>query len=1028
MKYDAFISYRHAPLDMEIAKKLHKALETYHIPASVQKKTGKKRINRVFRDQEELPIGSDLNDNISSALKEAEYLIVICSKDTPESYWVLKEIETFISMHDREHVLAILIDGEPREAFPAPLLVDDNGNPVEPLAADIRANSASERNNKFKSEFLRIAAPVIGCTYDDLKQRHKERIIKRNLAIGFAAVGCLAVFGTIFGVYNAVTASKMKKLAEEKAELANEKTILAGEIQQELTEKQINQSRFYAQKSEALLNAGKREDAALVALAGLPSEDEPRPLVSEAVYALGNALNAYALGDKLCFDKILEHDFNVSATFMNEEKNRLTTIDSNGSVFIWDTDSMDQLVKIPAPLDSDGKPEECISANADEKSVYVCYRNRLVKYDYSGNSLSDYSVDFNISACDFHTGSSQAAFCGENKVCVLDLSNLSEIFSVACDTSVYDGFFGDIIYSPDYEFLCVAQSSYGFGNATTLVTFMDTKTGEIANVEVPGEYINNFNITKNGNLAVLYSEGIYRGDIENAKFLGVYSKDGKNLWTEKLAANYHVFQIAYELLDSASFTKEDTEYNLIVASTQYDTFTYDEFTGELITAFSHPAPICSQYVSRARTTGYLLFLDGSITIVDFTTGQYYSEYEFRCNFSPNMMQVGTRQDILTMFVCEADSPNVYGLSFFTAPDLTEFVPNPEQYYYTGTEPRGNYFIIEDFHTDHKEYYDSEGNLLYSDDVEYSSMSPAFFDNIEVVPCTDKLIYVDPYNKTQEELTYAELVKDEEDVFSTNFTAHFLTDQSMGAFYGSKSAFVIDFKEKKLKAGYHYNDYVKDAMCSPDGKTLFVIFEDSLKIIDITTGNEKDISSLNLIPNEKSSVNAPSIACSNDGRYFSFFCKDSIIRVIDTADYSVKAELPCYSTFIPATFFSGDNHTFIFQGSDNIIYFYNLENGEFTNLLRVDNTIKHVIYDDEENLISLATYNTNYLFGTSDYGLLAVIGDAATFLTDRNVFLVFQNGMIYQIKYKNYEELIAEEKRQFPDAELTPQKKVNYNID
>ena len=71
MKYDAFISYRHAPLDMEIAKKLHKTLETFHIPASVRKKTGKKKINRVFRDQEELPIGSDLNDNISAALKES---------------------------------------------------------------------------------------------------------------------------------------------------------------------------------------------------------------------------------------------------------------------------------------------------------------------------------------------------------------------------------------------------------------------------------------------------------------------------------------------------------------------------------------------------------------------------------------------------------------------------------------------------------------------------------------------------------------------------------------------------------------------------------------------------------------------------------------------------------------------------------------------------------------------------------------------------------------------------------------------
>ena len=38
MKYDAFISYRHAPLDMEIAKKVHTGLETYKIPKAVRKK------------------------------------------------------------------------------------------------------------------------------------------------------------------------------------------------------------------------------------------------------------------------------------------------------------------------------------------------------------------------------------------------------------------------------------------------------------------------------------------------------------------------------------------------------------------------------------------------------------------------------------------------------------------------------------------------------------------------------------------------------------------------------------------------------------------------------------------------------------------------------------------------------------------------------------------------------------------------------------------------------------------------------
>ena len=36
VKYDAFISYRHMPLDMEIAKKLHKGLETFHVPAAVR--------------------------------------------------------------------------------------------------------------------------------------------------------------------------------------------------------------------------------------------------------------------------------------------------------------------------------------------------------------------------------------------------------------------------------------------------------------------------------------------------------------------------------------------------------------------------------------------------------------------------------------------------------------------------------------------------------------------------------------------------------------------------------------------------------------------------------------------------------------------------------------------------------------------------------------------------------------------------------------------------------------------------------
>ena len=55
-KYDAFISYSHAEDNAEIAEVLHKKLEHYRITSQIQKITGKKKIERVFRDKEELPL------------------------------------------------------------------------------------------------------------------------------------------------------------------------------------------------------------------------------------------------------------------------------------------------------------------------------------------------------------------------------------------------------------------------------------------------------------------------------------------------------------------------------------------------------------------------------------------------------------------------------------------------------------------------------------------------------------------------------------------------------------------------------------------------------------------------------------------------------------------------------------------------------------------------------------------------------------------------------------------------------------
>lgn len=81
--YNAFISYRHHPDDIRVAADIHRSLERFHVPRSIRKRTGK--IERLFRDKEELPITSNLTDDIDEALKNSDWLIVICSVHTKES-------------------------------------------------------------------------------------------------------------------------------------------------------------------------------------------------------------------------------------------------------------------------------------------------------------------------------------------------------------------------------------------------------------------------------------------------------------------------------------------------------------------------------------------------------------------------------------------------------------------------------------------------------------------------------------------------------------------------------------------------------------------------------------------------------------------------------------------------------------------------------------------------------------------------------------------------------------------------------
>ena len=61
-RYDAFISYRHKDLDRTWAKWLLESLETYRVPKALVKQGFSPRIQRIFRDEDELPTSADLGE------------------------------------------------------------------------------------------------------------------------------------------------------------------------------------------------------------------------------------------------------------------------------------------------------------------------------------------------------------------------------------------------------------------------------------------------------------------------------------------------------------------------------------------------------------------------------------------------------------------------------------------------------------------------------------------------------------------------------------------------------------------------------------------------------------------------------------------------------------------------------------------------------------------------------------------------------------------------------------------------------
>jgi tetratricopeptide (TPR) repeat protein len=197
MKYRAFISY--SSKDRLIGERFHRALERYKIPKPLRGRrttVGEvpKRLTPIFRDRSDLEASTDLALRIRSGLESSQSLIPLCSPFSAASKWVNQEIVTFKRLGRTEHIIPVLVSGDPIEyhpaaapngAFPPALMrepdeLDPDGGLTErrtpePFAPDLReVHGDGSGGDGFELAKLKVIARLIDVPLAELTQRQAE--------------------------------------------------------------------------------------------------------------------------------------------------------------------------------------------------------------------------------------------------------------------------------------------------------------------------------------------------------------------------------------------------------------------------------------------------------------------------------------------------------------------------------------------------------------------------------------------------------------------------------------------------------------------------------------------------------------------------------------------------------------------------------------------------------------------------------------------------------------------------------------
>lgn len=637
--YNAFISYRHHPDDIRVASDIHRSLERFRVPKDIRKQG--KCITRLFRDKDELPITSSLTNDIYEALENSDYLIVICSVHTKESVWVQREIETFLKTHHRSKVLTVLASGEPYDVIPEILLREQVTDPntghvqwvdIEPLSCDWRL----KRKQAVREELPRLAAALLGCGYDDLRQRQRQYRMRRTVAIFSAALAA----SIALSVYFLQTSIRIQRANEE----LHEANI---QIQENLYQALRNQSEYLASVSKERMESGDRLTAIALALEALPDDTSNRPYVPSAENALSNALKSYQSQTNISAVGAMDGDSAVNQFCVTEDGAYIYILDTRGVITVWDTATFQRISLIDA---SEHNPTSLtVTPKGDVLFQSRQYGSSLLCYGTDG------ALNWSVPYCDdfaFHNGKTslmilQNDYSGSLRILFVNPITCEETREPLTLQNWDDGTLIQSFWEDSYLPGTEVTLRCGLG-LEKIVCIVDTDTGEMKELfrldtafSSGAKNINAVSALDNDHILIMISDGsgTYNG---NYGTFQIYSPATAEIICYRLSSNQILWRseiTTYVFSNQYTMVQIPGSTNLFCQSG--NTFqVLDKETGHLIMQCQTPSnPVTVavdaeaawgvlengqfyEYIFEDKNCSTIPMLDGTVTWAEVRNGAY----------------------------------------------------------------------------------------------------------------------------------------------------------------------------------------------------------------------------------------------------------------------------------------------------------------------------------------------------------------------------------------------------------------------